>query len=590
LEQYYYQRKQEVEKNLASSSAQFNRLSNIRLALLLLGFVVLYFLFQWSAEAVAIFIPAWLASFYFLVQAHDKSEALKNALLFEKDVIQNELNILADTFSNAYDHGKEYQNEKHPFSSDLDIFGEGSLFAYVNRAATENGRKLLADKFLHASSKGEIEQLHDAVLELKNLDAWRTTFQAVLYSVKSEDTETLKSLKNPPDLKGEFILKLYPVLSWLLGGFIVFTFYSQGIEAGLGVLFTALAFNYGLVGLNRKISEAYFQKISSINRNLKQYREAVEKIKQQPWQSEICQKYAKNTLGDSNPIDAFSSIARKLEMRKNQFAAIFLYSVSPFDLVELGKLKKWIQNNPDFFENIIASIAWFEYLDSLGTLAFNHSDWQMPSIISSEKPTINATEIAHPLIQDAVSNSFTLDSANALSIITGSNMSGKSTFLRTLGLNTVLAYCGSVVSAEKLEISEGILLYTYMRIKDSLLQNASTFKAEIDRLKMLIDAIKTQPNALLLVDEMLRGTNSEDKLKGSMAFMESIVAGKTMALIATHDLRMTDIVDKYPHNIKNYFFEYQSENNELRFDYKIKPGICQSFNATELLRSAGLIL
>jgi MutS domain V len=590
LEQYYSKRKREVEKNLSSASAQFNRLSNIRLALLLLGFVLIYFLLQWSGVAVAVFILMWLTGFYFLVQAHDTSEAQKNALLNEKDVIQNELNILANTFSNAYDNGKEFQNEKHPFSSDLDLFGEGSLFGYVNRAATENGRKLLSKMFLNPASKAEITHLQSAVLEVKNLAAWRISFQAVLYSIHAEDTQTLRTLIAPPDLKAEFILKFYPLISWLLGVFICYSFYSYGIETGLGVLVGAIAINYGLVGLNRKISEEYFQKISGINRNLKQYREAVEKIKQEPWQSEICKKYAKNTLCDSNPIDTFEAIARKIEMRKNQFAAVFLYCVSPFDLIELGKLKKWVNANPNFFENIISSIAQFEYLTSLGTLAFNHPDWVMPSISQYPKPTFNAKEIAHPLIINAVSNSFALGSTNALSLITGSNMSGKSTFLRTIGLNTVLAYCGSVVSAKSLEISEGILLFTYMRIKDSLLQNASTFKAEIDRLKMLIDAIKSEPNALLLVDEMLRGTNSEDKLKGSMAFIESIVTANTAAFIATHDLRMTHIAQKYPEKIRNYYFEYQSENNELKFDYKIKAGICQSFNATELLRSAGLIL
>lgn len=167
-------------------------------------------------------------------------------------------------------------------------------------------------------------------------------------------------------------------------------------------------------------------------------------------------------------------------------------------------------------------------------------------------------------------------------------MSGKSTFLRTVGLNIILAYAGCPVFAKKMNISFGIKLICYMRIKDSIQQNASTFKAEIERIKLVLAAINNNENALFLIDEMLRGTNSEDKLAGSMALLEKIVNSKAYAMVATHDLRMTEISEQYPAEVKNYYFEYATENGELLFDYFIKEGVCKSFNASLLLKSIGL--
>jgi DNA mismatch repair ATPase MutS len=590
IKQYYENQIAKLNQEIKQAVVVYNSFSNFRLALLVGGFAIMYVLFQYAPEAVLIFVPAWLIGFYFLVLKHTQLETKKDRLLATERILQNELDLELNQKVNIYDNGQKYQDEFHPFSGDLDLFGDGSLFALVNRCKTYDGQNLLAKSILKPKSKLEIEEYQHAIQETKNIDTWRQAFAAVLVSVKSENTESLKNLVAPPKFKLEGLLPLYPFVSWLFLGIIIYSFYTNGPETGFVVLAGAIAFNASIVGLNRKISEPYFREIGNLNRNLAAYREAVEQIRTQAWEQKLNVEHAEKLNNRTNPIDEFSAIARKLEMRKNQFAALFLYMASPFDLVQLGRLKKWISQNPNFFTEILESIAWFEYASSFGTLAFNKPNWVVPQIINQSKPSIVAKELAHPLLLDAVPNDFDWNTSNALSIITGSNMSGKSTFLRTVGINTVLAYCGSVVYANQFQISENLAIHTYMRIKDSLQQNASTFKAEIDRLKMLIEAIKNQPNAILLVDEMLRGTNSEDKLKGSAAFLELIAKEGAFAMLATHDLRVTDIATKYPNTIKNYFFEYQSENNELRFDYKIKPGICQSFNATELLRSAGLIL
>jgi DNA mismatch repair ATPase MutS len=201
---------------------------------------------------------------------------------------------------------------------------------------------------------------------------------------------------------------------------------------------------------------------------------------------------------------------------------------------------------------------------------------------------IKAKSVGHPLMKNAVCNDFELKETNRLTLITGSNMSGKSTFLRTTGCNILLAYAGAPVFAKQFELTDQIQLFAYMRIKDSLQENASTFKAEIDRIRLLLDAMKNEPKALILVDEMLRGTNSEDKLKGSIAFLEEVIAANAFAMVATHDLRTTEMTTKYPNSVNNFYFEYDSKDGELSFDYQLKEGVCKSFNASELLRSVGL--
>jgi len=166
-------------------------------------------------------------------------------------------------------------------------------------------------------------------------------------------------------------------------------------------------------------------------------------------------------------------------------------------------------------------------------------------------------------------------------------MSGKSTMLRTLGLNMILAYAGTRVAASELEIPI-VQLITYMRIKDALEESVSTFKAELNRVQQILELIKSDDQVFILIDEMLRGTNSKDKLKGSIAFVNRILEEQSHAVIATHDIQLTEMAKVHPNHIKNYFFDITFHDQELEFDYKIKEGICDTFNASFLLAQMGL--
>src|SRR6202012_2420785 len=203
--------------------------------------------------------------------------------------------------------------------------------------------------------------------------------------------------------------------------------------------------------------------------------------------------------------------------------------------------------------------------------------------------TVSAKQIAHPLINinSRVANDYELSDTFKIDIITGSNMAGKSTFLRTIGINTVLALCGAPVCADSMEVSV-ITLISYMRIKDSLNESTSTFKAELDRLQMLLAAVEKDPKVFFLIDEMLRGTNSVDKYLGSKAVIEQLISKKAVGMVATHDLQIAQLEQQYPDYVRNFYFDIQVVNGEMLFDYKIKHGECKTFNASLLLKQIGI--
>ena len=585
---YYTERLADEVSALKILEEKNNNISNLRLAAIILGAVLLYFLFKTSALIAFSAILLILAGFYFLVKYHEKIQdevELKKVLI---SVLKNEKGIVNGE-SNQYADGQKYYSEKHDYSSDLDVFGHFSLFHLLNRAKTQMGQFKIAQSLLNTEPSHAINERQAASKELKGKTIWSQSFQATLFELSNSPVEELKQLAEPPKIKLEGLIKFYAYLKWVFAMAVIAVFYFYGLTNGITALIILLAINFSLVGINKKVTEPYFWKIKGLSRDMAKYKTATQLILAEKWSSKLLQDaFNRLPISGKNPIEEFELISKKIDMKNNQFAAFFLYAFSPFDLVQLVNLRKWVHENPDFFEQIFEAIGTFEQLTSLATLAYNNPTWEYPEVIDAEILKIAAQSLGHPLMLDSIPNDFALDKKNRLSLITGSNMSGKSTFLRTLGSNVLLAYAGAPVFAKSFQLNTGIKLYAYMRIKDSLEQNSSTFKAEIDRIKILLDAMDAEPMALLLVDEMLRGTNSEDKLKGSLAFLERVIKSNSYALVATHDLRMTEIADKYPKESKNYYFEYDAKDGELTFDYKLKPGVCQSFNASELLRSVGL--
>jgi DNA mismatch repair ATPase MutS len=534
------------------------------------------------------------AGFYFLVKIHDEVKTKTVQLIYKKGFFENELYIIQGQPSDYY-NGGEFIENVHPYSEDLDVFGSFSLFSLLNRAATSFGINRLRDSFLLKTNE-PINRIQEATQEIVAKKKWHEAFLSVLFPLIESDkskTQAVYDFTFEDEIKNEKLISLYSkILPFLWIGIIAAGFLvSWTITSVIG--FIIYLVNLSIVGRYRKLSEAYFVRVEGVYRTLQPIERAVEIILSEDWKAAKNSKL-KSQIPQSaevqNPIKAFSYLVKKLEIRRNQMAALFYYIYSPFDVIQLVKLKRWNEQNPGFFKEILTVIGEFEILASFATCAVNHPDWTFP-ILSEEQPfELRGKQIGHPLLSSSsnVRNDFDIQNQNRISLITGSNMSGKSTFLRSAGTNILLAYMGAPVCAESLRLSKNIEMITYMRIKDDLNLNVSTFKAEINRVKMIVNGIDANKNHLFLIDEMLRGTNSEDKLKGAIALLRKIAKSDTYSLVATHDLRATEVASEYPEIIQNFFFEFKNVNNDLEFDYKIKAGVCTSFNASQLLKQVGL--
>jgi hypothetical protein len=577
---------------------KYNKTSTYRLLFLILGFVALIKAFQINPYLGAVAIPVFLTGFYFLVKNHEKTEDEIQQNDNQQKLIENEIGILNQNSNDVYGDGHEFQNSHHIYSADLDLFGSNSLFLFINRAKTRWGVEQLAKNMLEIESEYEVlKQKQEASTELKEKTTWRLKFLASLVNIPSDQANSSYQIANislPPNLSLGTFLKYYgkivPVV-WvaLFVGFYFLKF--EGIGFGIGGL---ILFHFYLNGLNKKVTEPYLEQIAVSGRALQSFSKAAELIANEEFTSKILKDalkdFPKTNLKSKNPIEIFSLIIKRLEMRKNMIASLFLVSARPFEPIETLKMGEWLRQNPNFFSEIFKAIAILEYYASLGTLQFNNKEWCLPEFHSENHRFISATQIGHPLIKghQTVCNDFELGTANRVNLITGSNMSGKSTFLRTIGINLILANLGGPVFAQNIKLKLGMEPICYMRITDSIYENASTFKAEIERIKLVLAALKNNKTHIFLIDEMLRGTNSEDKLKGSMALFEKLVQENAIALLATHDLRLSEISAKYADRVKNFYFEYSTANGELIFDYLIKEGICKSFNASILLEAIGL--
>ncbi|RYD69703.1 MAG: DNA mismatch repair protein MutS, partial [Sphingobacteriales bacterium] len=253
------------------------------------------------------------------------------------------------------------------------------------------------------------------------------------------------------------------------------------------------------------------------------------------------------------------------------------------------RLEKWLKSSSENVSSSLNNLGHFEEIISLATLTYHSPSWTFPKI--EQAFSLSATSLGHPLIKLPlrVVNDFNFEKIPTVDIITGSNMGGKSTFLRTVGINMVLAYSGAAVCATDMKLSI-FALNTYMRIKDSLNESTSTFKAELNRLKMILMNVKRNENTFVLIDEMLRGTNSRDKYLGSKVFIEKLLELKRAALFATHDLQLADMQLEHEGALRNFHFDISIIDGNMRFDYKLKTGPCATFNAAILLKEIGLAL
>ena len=538
-----------------------------------------------------------LPIFYFLYLVKRQS-ILQDQLNYAEKLLfiyKNEEQVILSGRQN-YNDGSRFASEAHPYTSDLDIYGVGSLYALINRSNTIQGMQLLADRLAQSLNLAEIAERQVAIKEFIENIHQTFHFRAGLQLQEPQQLETLKdkvSHEMPGQLtfiQGKFIrtyTKVAPFIAFALLGFAI------GFGGILWQLFgLCFLFNLSLIFIYRKGVFGIYKGFGKSADMFNSLARTVEWTKSITWNSPYINKlFGKEVVGLSlgKEIRELSKIIAALDAGLNFLLAPFLRGLLLWDFRCAIRLDNWHKKSALSLVAALETISHFEEMISFATLAYNEPEWIFPEI----RPQFHLqTEgVGHPLIPESlrVLNDFQLESAPTTDIVTGSNMAGKSTFLRTLGINMVLAFAGGPVCAKKLSLSI-FSLVSYMRIKDSLNDQTSTFKAELNRLKMILDLTANDKDSFVLIDEMLRGTNSKDKYLGSKVFIEKLISQRTPALFATHDLQLSEMETDHPDGVRNFHFDIQLAQGEMNFDYKLKHGPCKTFNAALLLKQIGLAL
>ncbi|QSW88929.1 DNA mismatch repair protein [Flavobacterium endoglycinae] len=587
----YQSKVEHFSKTYTEISKRYNSISILRLLSIFLCLSMLFYYIKTNEISYAGFAFLSFAGFLFLMRVHSR-------LSFKRELTKAILKINEDEIAYlkreklSFENGIEFNDFHHPYAYDLDIFGEHSLFQNLNRTATFIGKKTLAHTLLHQFANGEILKNQKAIAELANKIDWRQDFQS-LAIVSSDTKNAYDSIVHWKSFQNNSLPKVLTALSIILptaffGVLAAYFITSKAIFLSyLTYIFIA---NLAVLGRALKRIQSEIAKADNVDKIIKQYSLLVQKIESENFESEKLitlqkQLVFKNESASSH-LKQLSELFSRMDTISNFVTAIVFNGSFLFNLHVLRALLKWKKDYSDQLENWINILGEFEALNSLANLAYNNPDFVFPEINSDFK--IGFKNLSHPLLNPngRVGNTVGFYPQSYM-ILTGSNMSGKSTFLRSLGINMVLGGIGSVVCASEAKIHPLPVLVS-MRLSDSLADSESYFFAEIKRLKQIMDVLEERP-AFVLLDEILRGTNSDDKRNGTIEVVKKIIAKKAVGAIATHDIEVCLTTNEYPDILTNQCFEVEIQNNELYFDYKLRNGICKNKSATFLMQKMGVI-
>lgn len=564
-------------------------------ALRLISFLSLVpaFVYLYRINAAAAFFAgfALLALFLFLVK---RSVFIGKKLAYLEHLVRinnNEIKALNRDFS-PFDSGNEFIDTHHPYSYDLDLFGRNSIFQWINRTSTQRGKIRLAEYLNQTETSVEIiRNRQTAIEELAGELNWRQDFLAKGKESEQADNPIDGTIGHPIQLYSVSFIRgalyiLPPVTILLLFLTIVGTtdkhFYLLPIFA-----------QWIIFLLYSKTISRFQKQFESQSKVLEKYAGVMHLIEKKEFKSnyllELKSKLRNGNKSASQVTSELHLILNEFDFRQNILIGIVLNSIFLWDVRCISKLHLWQQKYAERLPEWFSVITELDALISFANLNFNHPLWVKPKLIESGF-ALKAVEMGHPLIEDrkCIKNSFGLNDAEQIAIITGANMAGKSTFLRTVGVNLILASCGSKVCAQEFEYNP-IHVYTNMRTSDNLMNDESYFYAELLRLQTMLSRIRNGEKLFVILDEILKGTNSVDKLNGSQELIKQLLALDVHGIVATHDLKLTDLVHKYPEVIKNLCFEVQLKDNDLHFNYKLGNGVTQTMNATFLMKKMGII-
>lgn len=593
-ENHYTERLSLTEGQLQQVKKQIFRISMLRLALFIAGIAGLYFFYNQTTLLIVCICLTFLPLFI-LVKIHNRFFIRKEWLETQARIIQEELQALSGDYS-SFEDGKEYVNPEHPYSFDLDIFGRRSLFQSINRTCTFFGKVRLAEWLQnHLHEKTSIEKRQEMIREISEHTLFREQFRVagLVHHGQSSDAEKIQAWSQSPAqyLHAGWVKTFIwgvPVINSLL---LITSLAGWTSFSWLGLSFGIfLVLSFGIIKRATYIQETYGKQLKSLNG----YARLIALAKAEEWKSAGMQELMERfNLNGQSPVQALQQLSKeldRLDLRNNQFLYVLLEGSIFFQLQEIVRIERWKVRYGQHISEWLETVGELDALCSLGTFAYNHPQYTYPEL--TEKPfCFLATQMGHPLMpaSQCVKNDATIPSRPFFLIITGANMAGKSTYLRTIGVNYLLACIGAPVCCERLKLHPNQLI-TSLRTSDSLSDNESYFFAELKRLKRIIDLLNQGQQLFIILDEILKGTNSMDKQKGSFDLIRQFMQLKANGIIATHDLLLGSLIKQFPEEIRNYCFEADIKENELIFSYKLREGVAQNMNACFLMKKMGIIL
>ncbi|WP_372751093.1 hypothetical protein [Labilibaculum sp.] len=588
---FYADRIHGFQKRITQLKKANKTLSVLRLSSALGAFILFYLLLSTSIYFACLVGSILIIALVYFVRRYSKNDQEIKKLKLLIQINENEINCLQTRHSALYNKGKEYLEANHPYASDLDIFGSHSIFQLINRAVSKSGNHILANWLSKPSENQEIKKRQEAIQELSAKIDWRQDIiqYGLLNNLKNDKPDFVTEWgKKTSPFYGKKLLKIVITIMPLLSlGALIYSF----IDSPVPLIIMALA-SIGIHNLNSKKVKLAHEQISKKGEMLKTYSYIIERFEHENWTSEklieLKKELASSDVPTSKKIQQLTKLIELLDQSLNLVVQFLINLLFFYDLHILFRMDVWKQKNGLKIEKWFAAIGEIEALSSLSNLSFNHENWSFPNV-TEQHFALEMKEAGHPMIdqKSRVNNDYKLTGPGTVHIITGSNMAGKSTFLRTVGVNVVMALAGAPVCAKEMTVSN-VEINTSMRIKDSIEENESSFYAELKRIQQVLEKVNRKEKSLLLLDEILRGTNSKDKHTGSRALIKQLVKHDAVAMLATHDLELSVLEKELPGKVENRFFDIKIDGEKLYFDYKVQKGFCKTFNAPILMQKMGI--
>ncbi len=540
---------------------------------------------------------AFLIACFFIVKRSDrKNQDEVDELVNRISVCKGEMEYLSGRLD-SFDDGKRYIDHNHPYTYDMDIFGEKSLYQRICRTVTTGGADRLAEILSSAALEnvptGSLKKAHGDIMyrrgginELVAMPDWRLKFLSFGSHERIDTHKIEKAIEAmhaegfPENFAKRRVVVLVGisltvfVLLFLLS---IFTPLSGNVPALwlVGQLWVSIAVS--LKGL-KKISTT----LEGLNVSMTSCMKLIEYVANTTFSSDINREIAATLRGTVEELKEMRAILNAIDRRGNILGLVVFNAFAFSDVFLVRRCMLWAERNRQHLASWISQICNMDVLVSMANYHFNEVETVMPEIVDDREIIFEAKDIRHPFLgRKAVGNDFVISDLHYY-IITGANMAGKSTFLRSLGTNYILAMCGLPVFASSMRVSM-FSLFSSMRTNDNLSHGISYFNAELLRLEYLLQSVRKQPRTLIILDEILKGTNSIDKLNGSRMFLEAIATMPVSGIIATHDLELSKLADDFPDRFDTYCFEIELAA-DINYSYKITPGTAHNQNATYLLK------